>query len=317
MTFSMRHKTKSFSILGYDQKPWLTEGSMVEALRRDPTVRLHAQLAHALFIYEDAGQVALSKLWNSYLDAALRYSLPILCFTATWRANQIRLRAEGLLDRPVNQDNARFLKNLVDPFIKKNLEVKSGGLMGCIGDAYKPSEALTTEKASEVHAFQADKLAESGCDFLFGSTLPAVSEALGMARTMANTHKPYVLSFVVRPTGKVLDGSLLSDAIKRIDGETSTPPDFYMVNCVHPTIFDRAIGNDPGMKSVASRLLGFQGNTSALSPEELDGSAELRSEDPESFAAAMLSSRKSFGLRIISGCCGTDPRHIEAIAKCI
>lgn len=303
------------AILGSSSKTWITEGALVEILKRNPTIRLNPKFVHALLIYEESGKQALKKLWSSYLDSALAYSLPILCFTATWRANQILLSSEGLLDRPVNEDNARFLQEILRPYKDKNLSVKIGGLLSCVGDCYKPDQALGTEKAIQVHSFQAQKLAESGCDFLFGSTLPALTEALGLASAMADTKKPYVLSFVVRPTGKILDGTLISDVIRRIDDEASAPPDFYMVNCVHPQIFDLAAKNDLGLKAVEGRLVGLQANTSALSPEELDGSPELHSEDPNVFAENILSSLKTSHLRVVGGCCGTDSRHIDAIAK--
>jgi homocysteine S-methyltransferase len=61
----------------------------------------------------------------------------------------------------------------------------------------------------------------------------------------------------------------------------------------------------------------LQANTSAKSPEELDGLESLDSEAPAPFAAAMLDVRRQFGAKILGGCCGSDERHIEAIAAMI
>jgi homocysteine S-methyltransferase len=46
----------------------------------------------------------------------------------------------------------------------------------------------------------------------------------------------------------------------------------------------------------------------------LEGLAELETEDPEVFAEAMAGLRERFGLRVLGGCCGTDGRHIRALA---
>jgi homocysteine S-methyltransferase len=64
-----------------------------------------------------------------------------------------------------------------------------------------------------------------------------------------------------------------------------------------------------------ARVLGLQANTSAKSPEELDGSSQLECEDPELFATRMMHLRLEFGTRVMGGCCGTDARHIFALAR--
>ncbi len=65
----------------------------------------------------------------------------------------------------------------------------------------------------------------------------------------------------------------------------------------------------------SARVLGLQANTSAKSPEELDGSPILECEDPELFATRMMHLRIEFGTRVMGGCCGTDARHIFALAR--
>ncbi len=62
------------------------------------------------------------------------------------------------------------------------------------------------------------------------------------------------------------------------------------------------------------RLIGFQANTSARSPEELVLLEELETEEPTTFAASMLQIHQRFGIAILGGCCGTDTRHIESLA---
>jgi homocysteine S-methyltransferase len=51
-----------------------------------------------------------------------------------------------------------------------------------------------------------------------------------------------------------------------------------------------------------------------LSPEELVRLDHPEGDDPDLFAAEMWSLHEDFGLRILGGCCGTDDRHIRALA---
>jgi hypothetical protein len=62
--------------------------------------------------------------------------------------------------------------------------------MSCRRDAYSPAEALLVDEAPEFHAWQAGKLADTGADFLLAATLPALSEATGLALALAATGKP-------------------------------------------------------------------------------------------------------------------------------
>jgi homocysteine S-methyltransferase len=152
-------------------------------------------------------------------------------------------------------------------------------------------------------------------DFLMAATLPAASEALGIALAMAGCGLPFFLSFVIRPSGALLDGTPLDEVIRHIDASVEPPPLGFWVNCVHPSVFES------GMEQIASRspgsvrrVTGLQGNTSTRSPEELEGCERLEREAPGDFARGMLSVRGRFGTLILGGCCGTDDRHIRAIA---
>jgi homocysteine S-methyltransferase len=298
----------------------LAEGAVIERLRRDPSISLDAHVLHAGFVYD--ARAVLGDVYRQYLDIGRRHALPMIVLSPTWRANPERLARAGLADRDVNRDGARFMAGLVAQYGDYARRVLIGGLMGCAGDAYRPQEALTPCEAELFHTPQAQALAEAGVDFLMAATLPAYSEALGMAQAMACCGKPYVLSFVLRAGGTLLDGMPLREAIYRIDAATFPAPSWYMVNCVHPSVFERAFEGELARSTAqgdpaawAGRLLGLQGNTSYRSPEELDDLAHLETEDPAVFAAAMVCLHGRYGIRVLGGCCGTDDRHIARIAE--
>jgi len=285
----------------------LTEGSVIERLRRNPECRLDPYVAHAAFQYEPGPAQILANLFREYIDIAREARLPMLCFSPTWRANPERLRQAGLtLD--VNRDGVLFVRRIIAGYDG----VLLGGLMGCYGDAYRPEQALTTSEAALFHSVQAKALAEAGCDFLFAATMPAASEAAGMAAAMAQTGAPYLVSFIVNARGELLDSTPLPEAIALIDGAVSPAPLGYMVNCVHPSIMASALERcDPVSRK---RILGLQANTSAKDPLELEGSERLETEDPERFAESMMDLYRRFRLPVLGGCCGADARHIRALA---
>lgn len=191
-----------------------------------------------------------------------------------------------------------------------------GGLLGPSGDAYKPAEGLPRRAAREFHRSQVEALASAGVDFLHLATAPNVEEALGAADAMAETGVPYIISFVVRRSGMVLDGTTLGEAVDRIEARVARSPVGFSVNCVHAAAFESALesvaATHPG---AAKRILAFQANTADCEIEELDGRDELITELPEVFAKNVGRVRDRFSLRVVGGCCGTDGGHIEALAR--
>lgn len=295
----------------------LTEGALIERLRRNPAVKLNPHIAHAGLVYDALGRAALRTIYRQYMDIGRSADLPLLTCAPTWRANPVRLRQAGFDDRTdVNGDCVRFVTSIRAEYGAYADRIFVGGLMSCQGDAYRPAEALPAGEAASFHRFQAKALAAAGVDFLLASTLPAASEAFGLARAMAECGLPYALSFVLRPSGAMLDGTPLYQAIATIDSTVDPSPFFYMANCVHPTVFETAFAAQISQApAVSRRVIGLQANTSTKSPEELDNLPALDAEEPEPFADAMVGLHHWFGIKILGGCCGTDDRHIAAIAR--
>jgi homocysteine S-methyltransferase len=294
----------------------LSEGSMYERLRRHPSIEFDPYIFHASLIYDDKAIRILEGVHREYIDVAQKHRLPILTLTDTWRANQERINLSNFKSHWVNQDNTKFMIGLRESYGPFAKSIFIGGQIGPRGDAYKPEEALSITDAESFHAEQLSAFAESGVDLLYAATLPALSEAQGIAIAMSKFSLPYMLSFVIRPEGTLLDGTPLGKALDIIDNSVSTPPTGYAVNCVHPKIFASAMSALEGQnKTYSRRILGYQANTANLRPEELEGSVELISEEPEVLADLMMESHQSFHTLFMGGCCGTDTRHIEQLAK--
>jgi S-methylmethionine-dependent homocysteine/selenocysteine methylase len=294
----------------------LGEGAVIERLRRNSEFDLDPYIVNSAFIYDKNKHNAIYEIYRQYFDIGYKYNLPMLISTPTWRASRERIEKAGYEKKDVNADNFRFLDEMRKSYGEYAHKIVICGLLSCRGDAYDQAEALATSEAREFHAWQANRLAEAGVDFLYAATLPALSEATGLAKALAATGKPYMISFVLRSEGTLLDGTPLKDAIDTIDTDVDPKPIAYMANCTHASIFKTAILHEINSSSfVRKRIAGLLANTAALEPEALDNSEELVEEDPQSFGKSMASLHGELGMKILGGCCGTDDRHIDNIAK--
>ena len=289
----------------------LSQGSVFLLLKHSPEVVFDDYIFHAGLIYDERAAEVLAQVYRSYIDIAVAAGLPMAVSTATWRANKDRIKASAFADRAVNEDNARFMDDLRNSYTDSGIPILVKGDIGPRGDAYKPEEALDVKSARDFHSYQVERLASQNIDCLTASTLPAVSEATGIALAMAGTGKPYALSFVVGRDGRVLDGTMLGDAMKQIDDTVGDDSARYAVNCVHPSVLHLALDQNP---EAEGRILSFSGNTSDLNPEELDALETLETQEPRSFALVNQKLLKAHHIPILGACCGSGPEHIKEMA---
>lgn len=290
----------------------LMEGALGERLKREFNIIFDDKVAMAGLVYNTNSRQAMYNIFQEYVTIAEKYKLPFIATTPTRRANKERVTQSEFTEKII-EDNVQFLQKIKSS-AKTNMFV--GGLMGCNGDAYKGTEALSIEDAKEFHSWQADLFRKAGVDFLFAGIMPVLTEAIGMAKAMENTGLPYIISFMIRDNGKLIDGTTINDAILNIDNATIRKPICYMTNCVHPVVLKNALTHPFNKtKLVKERFCGIQANTSPLSPEELDNCTDLKSSDSVSLAGEMMNLYNYFTPKIFGGCCGTDNTHIEEIAR--
>ena len=285
---------------------------MGERLKREYNLPFDDIVALANIIYRKGGKEALCAIWQQYIDIAKKYNLPFIATTPTRRANKERVFKAGY-DEAIILGNVYPLRQLQET---SDVEMYIGGLMGCKGDAYKATEVLETDEAKEFHSWQADLFMQAGVDFLYAAIMPALSEAIGMARAMERTALPYMISFTLRENGRLIDGTTINDAISQIDNSVDRKPVCYMTNCIHPDILYKALSQELNQTLlVKERFHGIQPNTSTLSPEELDNSIELKCSDCKELAQSTQKLTEIISLKIVGGCCGTDNTHIDEIAR--
>jgi S-methylmethionine-dependent homocysteine/selenocysteine methylase len=139
-----------------------------------------------------------------------------------------------------------------------------------------------------------------------------IPEALGVARAAQAAGIPCVISFTVETDGRLPTGDSLADAIQAVEAEGGQAPAYYMINCAHPTHFDRML---EGGAAWIKRLRGLRANSSRRSHAELDNATELDAGNPEELASQYRDLLSRFPhINVLGGCCGTDHRHVEHIS---
>ena len=290
----------------------LADGGIETRVVFETEVAMDPHVGVAALVGDPKGSPVLRGDYESYVEAAKLHGLPVIIGTPTFRASpnfvrQARLGGDEAV-RKLNADAAATHRGIKERSGHEPVFV--AGVIGPSGDAYTPEEAFPAREAREYHRLQAKTLAEAGVDFVYAPTFPSVEEALGVALAMGETGKPCGVSFVLGRDGRVLDGMPLHEAIERIDAGAS--PLFYSISCVHHSVARRALQDAPEL--VTRRLLELKANASAMSTGELVKLDHLEGDDPETFGAGMWGLREDFGLRVLGGCCGTDERHVRALA---
>lgn len=270
-------------------------------------------MVHAPLVYDDSGQHALKRLYESYINVAASANLPFLMCSPTWRANQERVK-QSRINPNINVDAIHFLQAIREESVKSSsIPIVVGGLIGCKNDCYLPEEALSTNEAEDFHSWQVEQMILAKPDFLIASTIPSVKEAAGIAKAICKKSVPGIISFVINRNGIVLDGTPLADAIAEIDDLTSNQVLGYMVNCSYPSF----INAEKQPQKMFERFIGIQANSSSLDHADLDGSEKLHSDDISDWIQEMVKLNKKFGVKILGGCCGTGPEYLEGMVRAV
>lgn len=300
-----------FSDVFNQSKYILLEGAVGERLKSEFNVVFDDYIDMAGLVRNMDSRKAMQEIYSQYIEIADKYNLPIMLTTPTRRANQERIN-QSLFDEHVIRENVAFLRTLK----KENSPLFVGGLMGCKGDAYSGADGLNLKESYEFHKWQADLFLKAEVDYLLAGIMPALKEAVGMAKAMAQTNLPYIISFMLDDSGCLLDGTTLSDAIELIDAAVNPQPLCYICNCVHPKRVASTLAKAFNRTAnVNTRFKGVQVNAANLSHQSLDQIEGVVSSAPKRLTEDVWSLFEYNKLKIIGGCCGTTNLHIEAFAR--
>ncbi|HEU0222507.1 MAG TPA: homocysteine S-methyltransferase family protein [Paracoccaceae bacterium] len=261
------------------------------------------------------GRAALRRYYQPYLELAARMGTGFILETPTWRASQdwgTRLGYTANEIRAVNRDAVALTRELREAFPGAGPVVISG-CVGPRGDGYVAGVAMTPAEAAAYHGEQIGAFAEAGVNMVTAITMTYAAEAIGIVRAARLVGLPAVISFTVETDGRLPSGQPLGEAIEEVDAATGCYAAYFMVNCAHPDHFATILAQGGDW---AGRIRGIRANASRLSHAELDAATELDPGDPEELAALYAALRERLPhLNVFGGCCGTDHRHVGAIAR--
>jgi homocysteine S-methyltransferase len=301
------------------RSPWptpdtvvITDAGLETWLVFDHGIDLPAFAAYPL-VATPEGRALLNEYYGYYAEIARSIEAAVLLDAPTWRANpdwaatlgHDRAALAELIAAAVGVvDHARAGWTGSRPFLV-------GGAVGPRGDGYRIDSTMDADTAADYHSFQIAAMAAAGIDVVDALTLGYVDEAVGITRAAEDAGVPVVISFTVETDGRLPSGMSLAEAIEQTDAATNGYVTHFMVNCAHPTHFDHVLDG-----AWAARIGGLRANASQLSHAELDEMVELDSGDPADLAARYVGLRSSLpNLHVLGGCCGTDHRHVAAIAN--
>jgi len=294
---------------------FLTDGGLETDLMFNHGIDLPG-FAAIMLLRTAEGRTALEAYFRRYLDFARRIGAGFILESASWRASADWAPQLGVTPAELDRLSARsveMLKALRSEYETPATPIVVSGCIGPRGDGYDPGRIMSRGEAEAYHLRQAAALAAAGPDLLTAMTLTNVNEAIGIAAAAETVGLPIVLSFTVETDGRLPTGDRLGAAIQAIDQATAGYPAYFMINCAHPSHFEETLAKGG---SWTRRIRGIRANASRCSHAELEAMAELDAGDPAGLGEDYRRLRERLPqINVLGGCCGTDQRHVEAIAE--
>jgi homocysteine S-methyltransferase len=265
----------------------------------------------------------LADYFRSYLALAREAGSGFVLESPTWRANpawgpQLGYDSDALAE--ANRQAIALLRELRrdeeahrEPEAASSQPILISGCIGPRGDGYVADHQMNVDEAEAFHRWQIAVLSQASVDLVTAFTVSAVSEAIGIVRAAGSEGVPVVVSFTVETDGRLPSGQPLGEAIEQVDAETDAGAAYFMVNCAHPSHLSPTLQRGGRWRE---RIGGLRVNASRLSHAELDAAESLDDGDPQELGEQFRDLSELLpNLAVLGGCCGTDQRHVQAIAR--
>ncbi len=276
------------------------------------------EFAAFVLLDDPRGTAALAAYFRRHVDIAVRHGCGVILETPTWRASRdwgARLGYPAAQLRRVNESAVSLLSQVRGEYQDAaRSPVVVSGCLGPRADGYAAAGRMTADEAQGYHTAQIEILATAGVDLVHAMTLTYPAEAIGIARAAAGAGAAATISFTTETDGRLPDGSTLAGAVAEVDAATGGSPVYYGINCAHPAHFAAVLPSG----GTGSRIRSVRANASRKSHAELAESPTLDTGDPVELARDYLRLRAQHPpISIVGGCCGTDARHVQAIAAAV
>ncbi len=238
-------------------------------------------------------------LQKSYLNAGTD-----ILYAPTFTCNRIKLEEYGLADslKDMNQKLCQLSKQAV----KECGHGYVAGDLTMTGQMLYPMGTLSFEELVDVYKEQIEAIIEEGVDMLVVETMMSLAETRAAVIAARETCElPVMVSLTYNEDGRTLYGTNPATAVNVLQ---NLGADAIGINC--STGPDKMVALVEEMKKIA--FVPIFAKPNAGMPELIDGKSVYLM-TPEEFAADMKPVIEA-GANMVGGCCGTEPRHIKALA---
>ncbi|MBU1616431.1 MAG: homocysteine S-methyltransferase family protein, partial [Candidatus Margulisbacteria bacterium] len=225
--------------------------------------------------------------------------------TNTFGANRIKLGEYGLADKvkEINEAAVRLARRAIG---EKGFVC---GSIGPTGQLLEPMGGLSFDQAYETFAEQAKALADAGADLLCFETISDLQEMrAGVLAAKNETSLPVIASMTYDEGEVTVSGTTPEAAAVVLE---AIGADILSANCS---------AGPEGLLKVAERLLAVTNLPVMIMPNAgmpvLESGKAVYKMSPEEFAKH-LAKAFNLGIGIVGGCCGTNPKHIEAVREAL
>ena len=233
-----------------------------------------------------------------------------LFLTNTFGGTAARLKLPGAEKRvhELSRVGAELGREVAD---RAGRKVIVAGSVGPTGEIMEPVGSLSHALAVEMFHEQADGLKEGGADVLWLETISAPEEYRAAAEAFALAGLPWCGTMSFDTAGRTMMGVTSADMAKMVE-DLDPAPLAYGANC------------GVGASDLLRTVLGFaaQGGDrpiiakgNAGIPKYVDGHIHYDG-TPELMGEYAVMARNS-GAKIIGGCCGTLPVHLEQMREAL
>ncbi|MEA4813271.1 MAG: methionine synthase [Anaerolineaceae bacterium] len=256
---------------------------------------------------------AIEKVHRSFLEAGAD-----VLETDTFRANRLTLQDYGLQDRVIelNSKAAALAKRLANEYSTPEKPRFAAGSVGPSGKLISTDDPqmsdITFDELAEIFREQARGLIQGGADLLIVETSQDILE---VKAAIEGFHRAFKDEQIILPiqaqvtldiTGKMLLGTDITAALSILEGigvsvigmNCSTGPDQ-----MRPSIQYLSEHTSLPISCIPNAGLPMNVNGEAVYPMQAEPFSDLLAEYV-----------KTYGIRVVGGCCGTKPEHIKALA---
>ena len=245
---------------------------------------------------------AVFRVHQIYLDAGAQ-----IIETNTFGANRHKLAALGLGDR-AGEFNHRGVKIAREAREAARHEVLIAGSIGPLG-TLRQGKQLPSDEIHEIFREQATALEERGVDLYILETFSELDEILAAIDAIRSFSKlPVVAQLTYSEEGSTVDGTRPEDAVAKIKTK-----DVQVIgaNCtIGPQLLLPILRELANLTKNSS--LCVSGMPNAGFPKRVGDRIVYPKSSPEYFAQ-FARDAASLGVRILGGCCGSNPEHVRAM----